>query len=165
MTDLAGHPALLNLANSPSVFLVIPLLPVLITFCFWYYSLHVDESDRTSRDSLSSVMHVILLCTLAAWWALWDFQSGSGPIPTLAFGLERELPGFGQASFVLGVTRWRSCRCPSNLLHARQNISRTAMDLARLGIARAGLHAFRYGNATIMGGLNAYAGPSRPPRA
>jgi integrase len=27
--------------------------------------------------------------------------------------------------------------------------------LARLGIARAGLHAFRHGNATIMDGLNA----------
>jgi Zn-dependent protease with chaperone function len=82
MTDLAGHPALLNLANSPSVFLVIPLLPVLITFCFWCYALHVDESDKTSRwIACRRWMQVILLLTVAAWWALWDFQSGPGLIP------------------------------------------------------------------------------------
>jgi Zn-dependent protease with chaperone function len=87
MPDLAGHPALLNLANWPSAFLIIPLLPVLITFWFWYYALHADESNKTSRwIACRRWTHVILLCTVAIWWASWDFQRGSGQIPGLAFG-------------------------------------------------------------------------------
>lgn len=87
-TDLTGHPALLNLANSPSALLGIPLLPVLITFWFWYYALHADESERMSRwIACRRWMHVILLCTVATWWALWDFQRASALIPRLAFRL------------------------------------------------------------------------------
>lgn len=85
---MTGHPALLNLANSPSFFLAIPLLPVLITFWFWYYALHADESERTSRwIACRRWTHVILLCTVAAWWALWDFLGASALIPMLAFRL------------------------------------------------------------------------------
>jgi Zn-dependent protease with chaperone function len=87
MPDLAGHPALLNLANWPSAFPIIPLLPVLITFWFWYYALHADDSNKTSRwIACRRWTHVILLCTVAIWWASWDFQRGSGQIPGLAFG-------------------------------------------------------------------------------
>jgi hypothetical protein len=49
MTDLAGHPALRNLANPLSAFLAILLLTVLITFSFRYYALQAADSERTSR--------------------------------------------------------------------------------------------------------------------
>jgi hypothetical protein len=48
-------------------------------------------------------MHVILFCTVAAWWALRDFQSGTGPIHALAFGLSGIDPAFGKLLLFWGL--------------------------------------------------------------
>lgn len=68
--------------SSPRFWLAaILFLPILTTVWFRYRTSHADESGRAARWLVYRRWnHIIELCAIAAWWALWDFQSvrGSG---------------------------------------------------------------------------------------
>jgi Zn-dependent protease with chaperone function len=79
--------------SSPQFWLAAILyLPVLTTVWFRYRTSHADESGRASRWlTYRRWNHVIELCAIAAWWALWDFQSVGGS------GHEQEIPPISTA--------------------------------------------------------------------
>src|SRR5205085_2673551 len=85
ITDLAGQSTLRSFANPLSAFVVVLLLPMLLTLWFWYCAVRKDASERTARwIAYRRWNHIVMLGTVAAWWALWDFQRQLALIPTLA---------------------------------------------------------------------------------
>ena len=90
---MAGQTALRTFAGSLTALVAILLLPILLTTWFERSAKLGGESDsKMSWIANRRLIHIILLGTVAAWWALWDFQAQSALLPTLELHLRGVSP-------------------------------------------------------------------------